>query len=239
MRMLSDDTVSSMDQSPAAPTLPRLLLPALREETRDLHERIESRLDLTAHFASPFHYRRLLERFYGFYAPLEERLAEAQLQAAWDMLAIDSRDRRKAASLKSDLQFLGVPEEDLTALPRCPAEHLPVLDSTAALTGCAYVVEGATLGGQIIGRLLEQALGLHPGEPGARFFHGYGAKNGAMWQQFCRAAESLAAREASRGSGHLAYFLPQAVAAARATFAGMEHWLLADDRQQYAPFLRK
>ncbi len=48
--------------------------------------------------------------------------------------------------------------------------------------GCLYVLEGATLGGQVISRHLAK-LGIGP-ENGGRFFNGYGARTGEMWKSF-------------------------------------------------------
>ena len=47
--------------------------------------------------------------------------------------------------------------------------------------GCLYVLEGSTLGGQIILRRAAERLGIDA-DTGAGFFHGYGAQTGAMWR---------------------------------------------------------
>jgi len=44
-----------------------------------------------------------------------------------------------------------------------------------------YVMEGAALGGQFIGRRLAQA-GLHAGS-GAAFFHGWGEATAGLWRE--------------------------------------------------------
>ncbi|MGI4787531.1 MAG: biliverdin-producing heme oxygenase [Janthinobacterium lividum] len=216
---------------PAAPLLtslipPVLLLPALREGTHHLHERLESRLDLTAHLTSPSDYLTLLKRFYGFYAPLENALAAPKYAAAWADLGIAFEERRKAALLESDLSALGLTAGEIAKLERCPACF--EWDSAAELMGCAYVLEGATLGGQVIGRHLERKLGFCPGSPGAQFFSGYGPRNGAMWQQFRRTAEEFAARQSTP------QVISDAVAAACRTFSSMEAWLLFDRESVYS-----
>lgn len=212
--------------------LPTLLLPALRERTHALHERLERRLNITARLSSPALYRTLLERFYGWYAPLEERLAAPEYAAVWTTLEIIFERRRKAGLLESDLRVLGVTTADMAGLERCPDALLAIPSSAADLVGCAYVMEGATLGGQVIGRLLEPMLGLRPGEPCARFFHGYGSRTGAMWQQFRRVAEEFAAREDAacpEGSPeNERSVVSQAAAAACRTFASMEAWLIPE-----------
>lgn len=116
-------------------------------------------------------YALLLERLYGFYAPGEAALAAHPLTA-------DGRapSRRKLPLLARDLAALGRPGDPPSAEP-------PPLTSTGHAFGCRYVLEGATLGGQIISRHLRERLGL-TAETGAAFFHGYGPETGRMWKAF-------------------------------------------------------
>jgi heme oxygenase len=51
-----------------------------------------------------------------------------------------------------------------------------------------YVIEGATLGGQVIVRRVNKLMRL-PGPHGAGFYAGYGLHNGRMWLSFKAAAE--------------------------------------------------
>ena len=62
-------------------------------------------------------------------------------------------------------------------LPPCPA--LPPLASLPQLLGAMYVVEGSTLGGQVLARQLTKG-GLDLG----RYFTGYGALTGPRWKAF-------------------------------------------------------
>ena len=48
-----------------------------------------------------------------------------------------------------------------------------------------YVMEGSTLGGQLIARHVKQALHL-PDGCGNTFFHGHGDLTGSMWKEFCQ-----------------------------------------------------
>ena len=61
--------------------------------------------------------------------------------------------------------------------------ELPTLDGLSAALGCWYVLEGASLGGQIISRQVRASLGM-TGETGARFFQGYAERTGEMWKRF-------------------------------------------------------
>jgi heme oxygenase len=59
-----------------------------------------------------------------------------------------------------------------------------------ALIGTLYVIEGATLGGQVISRHLYRHLGFSA-NAGARFFNGYGdeAATQQQWTLFCQFAD--------------------------------------------------
>lgn len=195
------------------------LLPLLREKTRDLHERLEQRLNLPDSLDSREEYARLLAAFYGFYAPIEKFLTEHPGLREDTGLCFSSR--RKSGYLETDLRFLGFGDCALKQIPRCTV--LPAMNSTASAIGCAYVLEGATLGGQIIGRHLETRLGLHRGA-GVAFFYCYGDATAAMWQQFRRGAEAFAEREAAAGQAEPV--AREATVAARATFERLEAWIL-------------
>ena len=73
-------------------------------------------------------------------------------------------ERRKFPWLMEDLSFLHE-----TPLQLNPTMNLPVINSLGRLVGALYVLEGSTLGGQLISRQLNQHLGLTL-NTGARFF---------------------------------------------------------------------
>ncbi len=154
----------------------RMILDRLKEATRDNHQRLEEGLDVSSRLFSLSDYRSLLLRWWGFYVPIERDIsfAVAQTNSQFEFGA-----RRKTGLLLQDLQALGVSEAELKSAPQCA--DLPELRDFAAALGCLYVLEGATLGGQIISRLLRQNLGL-TAENGAAFFNAYGKQTGRMWQ---------------------------------------------------------
>jgi heme oxygenase len=150
------------------------ILSRLRAESRLEHEAVERDLDLMSAGLTVAVYRRRLEQLHGFYAPLEDRL-----EALGAFSGAEPEPLAKAALLAADLRALGVAEPE--RLPRCQA--LPDLLGPAQALGCLYVIEGATLGGQVIARHLHRTLGLEP-QSGARFFHGYGEETGPRWRSF-------------------------------------------------------
>lgn len=155
-------------------------------------------------------YRALIEGFFGYYAPLEARLGASPV---WAELAFDFAARRKVPRLEKDLVALGLTAGELTRLPRCA--KLPELDTLPQVLGCLYVIEGATLGGQVITRHLLATHGITP-ETGGAFFAGYGAETGPQWQAF--GAMITAAAERLGGEGEI-------IASANRTFETLDRWL--------------
>jgi heme oxygenase len=178
------------------------ILARLKAETRAEHDAIERILDLTRDGLTLAEYRGWLERLYGFYRPLEARLP--------DVPGLDLGARRKTPLLQADLAALGV--DDPAKLPECT--ELPPLRTADERFGCAYVLEGATLGGQVISRHLRRTLTVTP-ERGGRFFHGYGPRTGEMWQAFRAAAAAFVRTTEAQD---------RSVAAALATFRTLRRW---------------
>jgi heme oxygenase len=155
-----------------------MILTRLREETRSAHERLEIHIDLLERPWSMSFYQRLLEKFYGFYDVVEPATFQ---HSQWQQVGIEPHQRLKTPLLVRDLQFLGLSSGAIGNLPRC--ERAPVAPTFAEALGCAYVLEGSTLGGQIITRHLRRELGLEA-ERGSAFFVSYGSEVGPMWRQF-------------------------------------------------------
>jgi heme oxygenase len=157
------------------------MLKCLKSATSTRHAALERRLPLLDDKLSHATYRHFVQRLFGFYDPLETRLLALPW---WDSVGIDYLQRQKTPRLRHDLQTLGDTEAGIAALPRC--EDLPPLMNPAQLWGCLYVIEGATLGGQVIIKHLNANLGL-TAAAGASFFDGYGAQTGSRWKAFCAA----------------------------------------------------
>jgi heme oxygenase (biliverdin-IX-beta and delta-forming) len=181
----------------------------LKRETQDLHRRVEQAVDIESVCTDLYSYRALLSRLLGYYEPLEALLGGF----SWHFTGLDFSARRKSALLRRDLAMLGLSDAEQAALPRCNA--LPRPRSMAGALGVMYVLEGATLGGQVVLRAIDihLRLGAHSG---AAFHAGYGAHNGSMWHSFKQAAtRQLDSTE----------HLHAAVQAARETFLSYETWL--------------
>jgi heme oxygenase len=157
----------------------------LQYETRAFHSRLESRLRLLDPHLTVDEYRALLRQFYGFYKPLEAVIG----QVAIGSLGCEAARRRKLQWLVQDLLGLGDTERTIAGLPLCM--KLPPLMTQARVMGSLYVVEGATLGGQIVARFLRQSLG-DEARRCCRFFVSYGEQVRPMWAAFLEALALIA-----------------------------------------------
>jgi heme oxygenase len=184
----------------------------LRLETRAEHDAIESTLGLMDPALSQAAYQRCIEKFYGFYRPVERELATCLVGSPWGGVL---SGRCKAGLLRHDLLCLGLTDPD--AIPVCAA--LPALTTPASAFGCLYVLEGATLGGQIISGHAASRFG-HSAQHGAAFFHAYGSETGAMWRTF---GHSLMAFSNDSTTDD------EIVAAALSTFRALRLWCESEE----------
>lgn len=177
------------------------IMARLKYETAPLHAELDAMV--APLLSERARYRSLLASLRDAYAAIERELARHAVQLA--RAGYDLAQRTKLRWLDDDLTTLNGPE------PRAIRTSYTLANSSAAL-GAVYVVEGATLGGQVIARQVIPALALSS-ERGCRFFTGYGPETGERWRETRDAIEThLASRdvpEAANGT----------IAAARMTFA--------------------
>ena len=153
------------------------LLLALRRQTREAHERLESGLDVAGRCRTRHGYGQVLAGLRSAYAPLEAAVSASPAAAS---AVPDWADRRKTAWLDADLAGLRVAPG--------PAADVPELDAVEDVLGAVYVMEGATLGGALLVAQLQQVFA---DPPPHRFFSSYGERRGAMWHGFRVRAEAL------------------------------------------------
>lgn len=206
----------ALAEAPPLTAAPPLTL-RLRHETRAEHERIEANPRFSRLMAPDLtmaEYRLLVARLHGHHAPLEAAL-EAMAHRLPACLALHRRLNRRAA-LADDLVALGFTPADIAALPRC--EALAIRSVEQAL-GALYVLEGSTLGGQLIARHLRATLGIGAAD-GAAHVVPYGPETGTLWRDF---------RLALDAGADAAQFDPDTViAAARRAFDRLDRWMAAD-----------
>jgi heme oxygenase (biliverdin-IX-beta and delta-forming) len=162
----------------------------LRLATRDAHLRLEAAVDFDGRIVSLEAYRGFLVDFHRLVQPLE-RMIDG-LDAG--VLPIDYAPRRKLAWIEADLRDLGHTDEALAQLPEFSG--IPPLKPPLEVLGVLYVLEGSSLGRQMMLGKLGQRLGVRP-DWGGHFFSGYGKKTGEMWRSFvsvlneaCRSPEA-------------------------------------------------
>ena len=184
-----------------------IVLARLKSETRAEHNSIEATLGLTRPDLTAARYCQILKRFRGFYQPVEARISSI---AGWGPSNLDFEPRRKVHLLDTDLKSLGVSTPE--RLPVC--QDLPTMVGVTAAFGCLYVLEGSTLGGQVVGRHIHKTIGMTP-STGGRFFYGYGDQTAAMWQVFRTALTAFAVSDSAQN---------QVVTAAISTFQSFRRW---------------
>ncbi len=162
-----------------------MIMTKLKEATKEQHENLESVVDVMNKMFTREDYERLLTKFYKFYSSIEPRVGVNRLNDS----GFDFDARRKTPSLERDLANLGI-LENVKHLAGSWSD-LPDLDTPAKAFGACYVMEGATLGGQIIMRHLKDHLGLTP-DNGGSFFNSYGLQVGPMWKEFCAVTTEFA-----------------------------------------------
>ena len=185
------------------------LLEALRTGTALLHVALEKRLPFFSEHLDAHRYKRLLQAYYGFYQPMEATLYDSDLIPE----GFDPVLRVKTPTLVSDLHALGLDNRAIEALPRCSA--LPTFDTPAACLGALYVLEGATLGGQVLRREMAKRLDLDADNGGA-FLDVYGVETGRRWKDFLDYLERQPLDAPAK---------QRAADAACSTFSCFEQWL--------------
>ncbi|AIQ92003.1 MULTISPECIES: biliverdin-producing heme oxygenase [Methylobacterium] len=177
----------------------------LRAATDPAHRALEASLDWQARVATLSGYRNLLGRLYGFHAVWESAIGSGLADEVF--LA----PRRRLTRLAADLDHLGLTPSAVAALPR-PTSL--VFDGPAAAMGALYVLEGSTLGGQLIGRHI---AGLHGfSGDGLAYYRAHGPAAGAMWAAFRTRLEIFGEDPAAEAA---------LTGAAVSTFSAMGAWL--------------
>ncbi|MDI3463915.1 MAG: hypothetical protein OJF50_002736 [Nitrospira sp.] len=199
--------------------LDSLLFETLHQATRLAHRRLERQVDIYRPNFDIHNYRRLLQGFWGFYQPLERKLA---VLADHNLPTSYSQQRRKAPRLEQDLLALRMTEADIAALPLCG--RLPVIPTLPQVFGVLYVIDGAALGERIATiHFGGNNLGISPSQGGS-FFSSLSAFHGPFLDT-CR-QDFIVMAEAVEESGHQDLVVQSAID----TLECLERWL--DHRKQ-------
>ncbi len=172
------------------------MMARLKSGTQDQHRAIERLVPLMASDLTSATYVGYLRRMLGYVQPIE-----AALRSVLGLSGVISDLDARAKS--------GWLQDDLGGAHVSTCTDLPSLTSVSAALGCMYVLEGSTLGGQILAR---HVAGRVDGA-NVSYLRSYGAEVGPMWKRFGLAVEAYAGDGATM------------VAAAQDTFRTLGRWL--------------
>ena len=161
-------------------------LTRLRAAMRPHHEHIETIVDLMQPGLTTGTYRRFLERSYGFVSACERSLDHNNAPPKLEL-----PKRLKTPLLIADLEALGLSRDQIATLPE-PA-HLPPITRWPDALGYCYVLEGSTLGGQVLSRHVSATLSM----PSAalNFLRSYEREVGPMWKAMLGVLEAELAED--------------------------------------------
>jgi|APAra7269096979_1048534.scaffolds.fasta_scaffold00026_125 heme oxygenase len=191
------------------------MIELLRERTGKQHQELERVLIPSIKAANtPDAYIKLLQLFYGYYYPLEQHIA-----AHMDISFPGGFERRRKASLLLD---------DIAAISGAPAitppccTDIPEITDNAQALGAMYVLEGSTLGGQVICQILMRNMSAPELPKALSFFNGYGADTQSYWDTFVHYLQGYHGNETQQ---------QRMLEAAAATFERFKLWALQQQGQ--------
>ena len=164
----------------------------LRHETRQEHHDLENALDLFSAQFNVTDYRNLLLKFSIFHVAFDAYLA-VQGHEGISAATFYLEGRSKKNGLAQDLDFMGI--DNAADIRKLSYDDFTILLPTPEhIWGAIYVIEGSTLGGEILAKHFTKVLGLSP-EAGLRFFSAYGSETKAKWNEMLRQLEALAKQD--------------------------------------------
>jgi heme oxygenase len=186
----------------------KAIMERLKEETKGAHQQLEKvTVPFIRNAKDNVSYAYVLRLFYGYFRPMEIRIQEFITAAHIHDIA----ERRQSEALIADLKTIGADQDETLV-----TKNLPTIKNVAQAIGAMYVIEGSTLGGQHISKMLAYQLNRAP-EDGITFFSGYGTQTYAKWAMFTQMVNEYVAN-----NPHLA---DEIVAAADETFSKFGEWV--------------
>jgi heme oxygenase len=154
----------------------------LRTETAQNHKTLESLMfvnEIMNNSLSIDQYKKLLTINYIIHQKLENLLANMLGSVIAAQLGM--KDRLKLNALKRDLDYWNI--NNLT-LPELTFELFVPEKNTAEVLGALYVLEGATLGGNVIKRHILANPNFKNHENGLNYYGVYGEELSTKWKNF-------------------------------------------------------
>ncbi len=152
-----------------------MLSEELKLNTKEQHQLLEKKMvEEMKSITTLQDYAHLLSLFYSFFGGLELAIDKYINTTILPDYAL----RRKSAALANDLVELCKPLPVLAL-----KSDLPEIRDHLQSIGALYVMEGSTLGGKVIAKMMLKQLNLTEMK-GVTFFTGYGEQTMRMWQTF-------------------------------------------------------
>ena len=192
-----------------------MFLQNLRTQTNSSHKALEQNplsFLLMQDTVGVEDYINYLKKLYGFVKGFEKNVFPILHNTLSDI-----EQRKKTHLLKTDLL---AQHQDLSKI-EMPDDSMFYQNFTteSSAWGGMYVLEGSTLGGQIINRHLQKNIGETIGQ--SHYFAGYGAETGRFWKFFL---ENLCTQ-----ADKSPHFENEIITAAIKTFDLMDSWLKSND----------
>jgi heme oxygenase len=189
-----------------------MLHPHLRSNTDTAHRQLEKQfISKLQSVNSPEDYEGFLKIIAAFLLPLEEVLHQFPLKT----LVPDIGARKRSKDLLEDIRHYDKSWElkQTASLP-------PILTIYHAL-GALYVLEGSTLGGPFIAKMIRKQTGL---DSSLLYFENYQEKRKAMWDKFRMALDQPALQPHTE----------TITASAICCFTAYQKWLEINNKPSYA-----
>ena len=189
------------------PLFMTMLAERLKKETQEAHLETEKliipKIKKTRTIED---YSKLLDIFYGYFKPLEDRIA----LFINPHLLPDFEERRKAQAIVKDKEHLGVNTNVNVSA------DLPMVANLNQALGVMYVLEGSTLGGVHISGMIKKNLGID-NDRGLSFFSGYGNETMEKWESFKQLLNNHPQQKEDE---------EEVIATANNTFLQFKEWIL-------------
>lgn len=154
----------------------------LRTETAESHKDLESLMfvnDIMNNSLSEDNYKSLLTVNYIIHKELESKLAEMLDSDIANKLELNTR--LKLSALEKDLNYWKI---NLNTIPAIQDNLFVPNKNNAEVLGAMYVLEGATLGGNVIKKHILANPNFANKEGGLNYYGVYGEELGIKWKKF-------------------------------------------------------
>ena len=162
-----------------------MIIDQLRAATGEAHKELDSSLmPVFSGITNRDSYAEILQSFYGFFSPLMQKINAFVTEE----VVADKATRRNADVALQDLAGMGIVYNT-----RYTATDLPLINSVDEAMGAYYVLEGSTMGGVYLSKIIRDKLNLENNDI-TSFFYGYGKESREQWQRFIDSLNSLGAK---------------------------------------------